>query len=695
MKKITEIRKKGMSAVLASALVCGCAGIPVYAQEQEAAPALTGWDFTNGIDWNLVKGPKTVELSDKDQEQLSKEETVYVIANADGSPQKLIVSDWLKNAAGMSTVADVTELTGISTVKGNENFQKKDGNLGVWDAEGNDIYYQGSIQKALPVDMKITYQLNGKTVSPEELAGQSGRVTIRFDYDNKQKETVRVGEKEEELYVPFVVLTSMVLDNDHFRNVKVTNGKVINDGERTMVLGYAMPGLKDNLDTGSEDFDMDELDLADYVELTADAEDFKLATTLTVATNEIFGDMDVDMQEKMDDLSGDMEELQDAMEELMDGTSKLYDGVLELHDGSVDLDDGAQELKDGAKELYEGTGSLKSGAGDLVSGVNTLVSGLEQLTAQNGKLTAAAKALFEGSLTQANQSASVQQILTALQQAGMIQEAKLTVSNYGQFSKMLQPIIQQMPQGISLAELEAEAEEILEEDSGSEEKVTDTPKDDNEETEGEETGTESTETESADTENAESENAEAEDVGEAEVQERENLLVQLSPQEQLMQMIMGLMTSDPTLKPLIVSVETHYQLYQGILQYTAGTAKAYDGSKALLDGAKKLKSGASDLQDGAGKLKDGVTELKDGTTELKDGVVELRDGSLELKDGTVEFNDEGIRKLTDLLNGDLQDLNDRFEATKEAARAYKSFAGISDGMQGKVKFIYKTAAVEK
>ena len=272
--------------------------------------------------------------------------------------------------------------------------------MGVWDAAGNDIYYQGSIEKELPIDLKVAYQLNGRTISPEELAGKSGKVAIRFDYTNRQKETVAVGEKEEQLYVPFVVMTSLVLDNENFRNIQVSNGKVINDGERTIVMGYAMPGLKDNLDIGSEDFDVEELDIPDYVELTADVTDFELAATLTVASNEIFGDMDMDTQEKMDDLSADMEELQDAMNELMDGTAELYDGVLELYDGTGELtdgideldegaqklNDGARELRDGAGELYDGIGTLKNGAGELFAGVKQLSAGLQELTQNNEKL---------------------------------------------------------------------------------------------------------------------------------------------------------------------------------------------------------------------------------------------------------------------------------------------------------------------
>lgn len=704
--------KKGLSVAVASALVCGSLGVSVYAQE-ETVPTLAGGVSVQTMERGVLQKPKSVTLSDQDKEQLSKEETVYVIANADGSPQKLIVSDWLKNAAGMSTVADATELTNVSNIKGQESFQKKAGNLGVWDAEGNDIYYQGSIQKALPVDMKITYQLDGKTVSPEELAGQSGKVVIRFDYDNKQKEKVQVGEKEEELYVPFVILTGMVLDNEHFRNIQVSNGKVINDGERTMVMSYAMPGLKENLDTGSEDFDIEELEISDYVELTADVENFELATTLTVATNEIFGDMDVNMQDKMDELSGDMDELQDAMTKLMDGTSDLYDGVGELYDGTVDLDDGAQKLDDGAKKLKDGTGSLKSGAGELVNGVNTLVSGLEKLTKSNDTLVGGVKQVFQSGLDTANNNSLIQTAVPVI----LPGQTKLTVENYSAFSAKVKTLLKQL--GVTTQVTAEPAAEEMEEPeetaSDSESAKEEKPEEDNtlKENTGEEAGEETEEdaapeqTEAEDSQlqteqetDTDTEKEEEEDTAEqASVESKKQIQVQAAPdQNAAMQQIMAALSNPQTqaqVQAMLAQLDGLNQLYQGVLQYTAGVTQAYNGSKTLLDGAKKLNSGASELQDGAGELKDGTSELKDGTLKLKDGVTELRDGSLELKDGTVEFNEEGIEKLVNMLNGDLQDLNDRFEATKEAARAYKSFAGISDEMQGKVKFIYKTAAIEK
>ena len=399
MKKANNQWKRSTSVVMAAMLACSGIQIPVQAKEAES------WLLGNaGMAADLEAEVKTAEteLSQGDNGQPAKEETVYVIADADGSPKKLIVSDWLKNAMGSESLEDATELTNIINVKGTEGFRQTEGALGVWDAAGNDVYYQGNIQKELPVDLKVSYYLNGRAVSPQELPGQSGKVSIRFDYTNRQKEKVSVGEREEELYVPFVVLTGLILDNEKFKNIEVTNGKVINDGERTIVMGYAMPGLKDNLDIGSEDFDVEELDIPDYVEMTADVTDFELAATMTVASNEIFGDMELDTQEKMEDLTADMDELQDAMKELMDGTSDLYDGVLELKDGTNELYDGMEELNDGARELRDGASSLKSGAGELVKGVNQLADGLAELASKNEELLGGAEQVFNSLLGAAN-----------------------------------------------------------------------------------------------------------------------------------------------------------------------------------------------------------------------------------------------------------------------------------------------------
>ncbi len=857
MKRLQNKWKKGVSVAMTVLLAGSSIQIPARAEEPKSWISKNALSVVESLE--PVAKTAVAELSDKDRGQLAKEETVYVIANADGSPEKLIVSDWLKNAMGSETLEDSTELTDIINVKGTESFEQKEGSLGVWDAAGNDIYYQGSIEKELPVDLKVTYQLNGRTVSPDELAGQSGKVKIRFDYTNRQKETVAVGEKEEELYVPFAVITSLVLDNENFRNIEVSNGKVVNDGERTIIMGYAMPGLKENLDIGSEDFDVEELNIPDYVELTADVTDFELAATLTVAANEIFGDMDIDTQEKMDDLSADMDELQDAMNELMDGTAELYDGVLELYDGTGELTDGIDELDDGAKklddgakdlddgagkldngakdlddgagklnvgatelysgagELYNGIGTLKSGAGALFAGVKQLADGLGQLTQNDTKLNQGAKAVYEGLLQLANaQLAGFSAYgVTTLDPSGKTPEQfcaeieagiqKLNVladtlkaSMPGLASRMAPeelpadkaaeeeqkeevPAVSEEPaekeeqpagadteaaepqkqQPQDVEKVPAESGNIPEETKDQKQEV---QKQEVQESEAQELKAQESEAqeqkvqekqevqevqevqEPASRENSqvsaevvsEEENREAEPW--AEVSERQTVLVQSSQagdaQAAIAELKQKLQLIEMT-KSTLQLLEGAYQVYMGVGSYTqgvdqiyagvqelmknaptlnsgidalsngagklrdgagelkSGTSELKSGTSELKSGTSELKSGTSELRDGTGELRDGTSELKDGGQELRDGVEELRDGSEELRDGTIEFNDEGIQKLTDKFNGDLRELSDRFEGVKSAARAYQSFAGISDKAEGNVRFIYKTAGIEK
>ncbi len=194
-------------------------------------------------------------------------------------------------------------------------------NMRVWDAKGNDIYYQGTTQKALPVDVSISYQLDGKPISAEDLAGKSGRVTIRFSYQNNQKETIEIDGKKETVYVPFVMLTGAVLDNDVFSNVQISNGKLLSDGDRSVVMGFAMPGLQESLN-----LDKRKLEIPDYVELTADVKDFRLDTTLTVASNDIFNHLDLEDLDAQN-LTSAISQLNDAALELVDGSSQLYDGL--------------------------------------------------------------------------------------------------------------------------------------------------------------------------------------------------------------------------------------------------------------------------------------------------------------------------------------------------------------------------------
>ena len=348
-----------------------------------------------------------------------KVETVYVTADANGAVNDVIVSEWLKNATASSEIADSTELKNIVNVKGDESFKDNgDGTL-TWDAEGSDIFYQGTTDKELPVNMKITYTLDGKEISPEELAGKSGRVTIRFEYENNAKQTVNVDGKDIEVYTPFAMVSGMMLDADKFTNVEISNGKVISDGGNYVVMGVALPGLKESLDISDDKWDkLDDADeikekLSNSFEITADTSDFELGMTITMASSDIlsdFGLTDITGSDKIADLKSDMgdlndggnklvdgaQALMDGAVELKDGTGKLYDGTTQLADGTGKLYDGAGTLSDGTGKLYSGTVTLRDGAGTLASGTATLRDGISAYTNGVSQVNDGAVALSKG-----------------------------------------------------------------------------------------------------------------------------------------------------------------------------------------------------------------------------------------------------------------------------------------------------------
>lgn len=326
------------------------------------------------------------------QQKISKDETVYVLTGADGSVKKIIVSDWLKNELGSASVADKSDLSDIENVKGDESYTINGDNMTVWDAQGNDIYYQGNIQKELPVGLSVRYYLDGKSVSPEELKGKSGKVTIRFDYENRQYETVQINGVNQRIYVPFAMLTGMILDNDTFQNVQITNGKLVNDGDRTVVVGLAFPGLQENLNLSRDD-----LSIPDSVEITADVTNFSLGMTVTLACNDLFSQLgDVDLT-SLDSTSA-VDQLTGAMDQLLSGSSALYEGLSTLLDKSGELVSGVEELAQGAAAIKSGADSVDDGAAQLKAGLADLSSGLNTLSANSEALNSGAKQVFNSLL---------------------------------------------------------------------------------------------------------------------------------------------------------------------------------------------------------------------------------------------------------------------------------------------------------
>ena len=321
-----------------------------------------------------------------------KEETVYVNAAADGSVEKVTVSEWLKNTRGSAVLEDTSSLENIYNVKGDEEFSRSgDGRL-LWAAGGRDIYYQGESSEELPVSMKLTYYLDGKEISPDELAGKSGHVKIRIDYTNNTLTDTADGGKT---CTPFMMATGMILPSETFHNVKLTNGKLINDGQQNMVLGIAFPGLADSLELKDTQL-ADTAGIPDYVELEADAEDFSLAMTATVATTGTLSEFGLDEVDSLDDLKDSLNRLSDASAQLVDGTSELSDGAGELQEGIRQFLDGVSSAAEGSGELRDGIHTLNDKKGELLDGVNALVDGMRTLESGAGELKSGIEEYTDG-----------------------------------------------------------------------------------------------------------------------------------------------------------------------------------------------------------------------------------------------------------------------------------------------------------
>ena len=374
---MSKTTKKILAICLCAALCLGGAGMAFAQASSKKAD-----------DQPVSAAQQAAEL----QQKISKDETVYVLTGADGSVKKIIVSDWLKNELGSASVADKSDLSDIENVKGDESYTINGDNMTVWDAQGNDIYYQGNIQKELPVGLSVRYYLDGKSVSPEELKGKSGKVTIRFDYENHQYETVQINGVNQRIYVPFAMLTGMILDNDTFQNVQITNGKLVNDGDRTVVVGLAFPGLQENLNLSRDD-----LSIPDSVEITADVTNFSLGMTVTLACNDLFSQLgDVDLT-SLDSTSA-LDQLTGAMDQLLSGSSALYGGLSTLLDKSGELVSGVEELAQGAAAIKSGADSVDDGAAQLKTGLADLSSGLNTLSANSEALNSGAKQVFNSLL---------------------------------------------------------------------------------------------------------------------------------------------------------------------------------------------------------------------------------------------------------------------------------------------------------
>jgi putative membrane protein len=402
--KLPELKEKLKSkyivrvvaGVLTIALVgTGIGATAVFAEKNSTAVTAEA-DSTTGsskdADDIADKLMDSVSLKDNDAD---KDESVYLISDANGNVNKTIVVDHLKNKDKKDTLEDASNLSDIENVKGKEKFTQSGDKL-TWQAGGKDIYYQGTATEEPPVTQKVTYYLDGKEISPEDLAGKSGKVKIRFDYTNTTSYTETVNGEKQTVSVPFAAITGLVL-GDGFENIEVTNGKAEVSDSSSVVLGYALPGLKNSLGIKDKDLDGD-VNIPEYMEMTADVKNFSMPAAMTFVVN---------ASDYVSTDGIDTSDLDDMINDLKDASTQLQDGSKTLAEGTDTLADGLSTLQSKLGTFASGVGTLQSGLKTYTDGVSTLSGGLNTLGNSTGALVSGADKLNSGAGQLASGSATL------------------------------------------------------------------------------------------------------------------------------------------------------------------------------------------------------------------------------------------------------------------------------------------------
>lgn len=737
-----KIAKKIVAGSMAVMMAAGLAGTYEYHSNAMQVQAAEQKDKDTQELKETAENVLADHATDSEDTGFSKEESVYVKADASGNVKKTTVSEWLKNPE-KGTISDTSELKDIKNVKGDETFETGSNNVS-WKSEGNDIYYQGTIDKELPVDVKVSYKLDGKSISPKDLKGKSGKVEIQFSYDNKSKQTVNVNGEDVEMYTPFTMVSAMMLSSDEYSNVSVENGKLISDGDKNIVVGVAFPGLANDLNL--KDLDMD-IDIPETVTITADVKDATVGTSITMASAELMNEFGLDDIDSFDDLQDSIDDLEDATNQLVDGSKEAADGSKELADGAGTLNDGAGTLASGAGTLADGVNTLNEKSGTLVSGVNTLASGVGTYTAgvasiaKNSQLISDNMQSLQGGVNKLEEQIAAQatqglgEIKTNINNAktGVDQINSAITTSLGEGKPGVQGILSNASQALTGADVTIDQNDVnvtvnsvsLKNSESVNKIIEDSALSDDEKNA---------------LKNAINSAITKDNMNiEYKVELNENGNSKLNSAQQKIATANGLVTTaNGALSQLSDSMNTisgglsalagengigqleaafakngsvdqgFAQLGQGVSELAAGTQALADGAAelnknsaplmagvtSLKDGGSQLASGVSQLASGANQVADGAGILAGGTQTLLDGANTLADGNQTLADGMQEYKEETIDKLTDLFNGDISGVTDRIDAMTNLAKEYKSFAGISDGVSGTTKFIIETEGID-
>ena len=494
---------------------------------------------------------------------------------------------------------------------------------------------------------------------------------IRFDYTNNESRTVNIDGKDVGVKVPFLAASMLMLPGDKFKNVKVSGGKVMADQDQSIVIGTAFPGLADSLELKDYEATKD-IDLKDYVEITADVENFELDFTATAISTCGLSDMK----------DGDLDDVND-----------MIDGVKEMTGASDELVESMGQLSTGAGTLQDYLSQYTSGVSQVDAGAQALAEGLSELDEQVTTLM--------GSLSAAGSDDTTAQAVTQIQKdLGILQQELGSVTTLAEYVNTIRENVTTAKSEldkINVTDLETEASNqakekaknavktaIAETEASTKKDVMDRLK----ETESYKSLTSEQQEELENAVNTASGTSSSAET------ECDSMNISLTDASGAKKAIGQAVIALEEVKTKQVDTTTAQKALADLVTQFTALSDSLSDMPDMAEIGGKLQSAISQLAQGAATLSTGTSQLSSVGTQLNTGAGTLAQGASLLEAGMKTFDEEGIEKLGDLAGNDLANVLNHFKAVKEAEKRYTNYGGIREGASGSVKFIVETAEIK-
>lgn len=606
---------------------------------------------------------------------ITKEETVYVKTDAAGGSPSVTVSDWLKNVNGSGHLADLSDLTGITNLKGSEKFDQS-GSALTWQTKNKDIYYQGQTDKSLPLSVHISYKLDGKPITAKDIAGKSGRLEMTIDYDNTST--------TDGIHTPFAVATALNLPAKKFTDVQIDHGTVVADGTNNVTVGLAFPGLAENLGLAGQT----RIQIPESVTITASVKNFTMGPTITSASTDVLEKAGLDKIDSFSDLDRAVNRLQNA-------SAQLVAGSLSAKNGSAKLTAGAGTLASGLSTYTGGVATASGGSASLTAGANTLAGGLATLNGKTPALTKGVAGLYKGSQQLVTAYGNKETDKTILKGANDLASGTTTLkSNVGKLTGLNSLIDQNISNLNTLKTTLASTKtlrESLEQLKSAEDKILESDPTDN----GAKIASKNLETILNQMPSKEAINAQTKQIDggiETLKTTKEDLGKKLQNlQAGVAQVDSGMQTLNTSLQTVAAGTS---QLNAGLKELNANTGSLSSGVGQLARGSKTLAKGSKTLSDGLATLKANNAKLNGGASQLNAGSAALTSGLGSLYSGMSQFKTTGIDKLAGYYNHDFKGALSKLKTIRQAGKDYNNFAGKTDAMGGSVHFVIETPEIK-